>query len=78
MPKAWISKRWIVLALMRSLIQGWDKIAVATQKVEIELEAGKNFIYLLKMDSADSGIFQVDYIDATFVSELVDTGVNNA
>lgn len=57
---------------------GWDKITVATQKVEIELEAGKNFIYLLKMDSADSGMFQVDYIDATFVSEIVDTGANNA
>lgn len=53
---------------------GWDNITVAEQKVEIELEAGKNFIYLLKMDSADSGIFQVDYIDAKFISEIVDGG----
>lgn len=49
---------------------GWDNIQVATQTIEITLEAGKNFIYCLKLDSADSGIFQIDYIDITLVEEI--------
>lgn len=49
---------------------GWNKVTVAEQEVEIVLEAGKNFIYCLKMDSANSGIFQIDYIDITFVEEV--------
>lgn len=49
---------------------GWDNIAVAEETVEIELEQGKNFIYCLKLDKANSGIFQIDYIDVRFVEEL--------
>ena len=49
---------------------GWDNIEIAEQTVEIELEQGKNFIYCLKLDKANSGIFQIDYIDVRFVEEL--------
>lgn len=49
---------------------GWDNIAVAEQTVEIELEQGKNFIYCLKLDKANSGMFQIDYIDIRLVEEL--------
>lgn len=49
---------------------GWGNVAVAEQTIEIVLEAGKNFIYCLKLDSVNSGIFQLDYIDITFVEEV--------
>lgn len=49
---------------------GWNNIVVAEQTVEIVLEAGKNFIYCLKLDSVNSGMFQVDYIDITFVEKI--------
>lgn len=49
---------------------GWDNVQLASQTIEITLEAGKNFIYCLKLDSVDSGIFQVDYIDITLVEEI--------
>lgn len=49
---------------------GWNNVTVADGYVEIVLEQGKNFIYCLKLDSADSGIFQLDYIDLEFVSEV--------
>ena len=49
---------------------GWDNIAVAQQTVEVELEQGKNFIYCVKLDKVNSGIFQIDYIDIRLVEEL--------
>ena len=49
---------------------GWDNIEIAEQTVEIELEQGKNFIYCLLLDSVNSGIFQIDYIDIKLVAEL--------
>ncbi len=49
---------------------GWGNVAVAEQTIEIVLEAGKNFIYCLKLDSVDCGIFQLDYIDISFVEEV--------
>lgn len=45
----------------------WDVITVAEEKVILDLEQGKNFIYCLKLDVANSGIFQVDYIDVKLV-----------
>lgn len=50
---------------------GWGNVAVAEQTIEIVLEAGKNFIYCLKLDSVDCGIFQLDYIDIRMVEEIV-------
>lgn len=49
---------------------GWNNVTVADGYVEIVLEQGKNFIYCLKLDSVDSGIFQIDYIDLEFVCEV--------
>ncbi len=49
---------------------GWNNVVVAEETVEIVLEAGKNFIYCLKLDSVDSGIFQIDYIELIFVEEV--------
>lgn len=49
---------------------GWNNVTVADGYVEIVLEKGKNFIYCLKLDSADSGIFQIDYADLIFVEEV--------
>lgn len=49
---------------------GWNNVQVATQEVEIVLEEGKNFIHCLLLDSVDSGFFQLDYIDISFVEAL--------
>lgn len=49
---------------------GWDNIVVAEETIEIELKEGKNFIYCLKLDSANCGIFQIDYIDIRLVENL--------
>ena len=49
---------------------GWNKITVAEQSVEITLEKGKNFIYCVKLD--ESGFFQIDYCDLTFISEITE------
>lgn len=49
---------------------GWGNITVAEQTIEIVLEAGKNFIYCLKLDAVNCGIFQLDYIDITFIEEV--------
>ena len=46
---------------------GWDNIVIAEEKIILDLEQGKNFIYCLKLDTANSGIFQVDYIDVRLV-----------
>ena len=45
---------------------GWDTVALSEQTAEITLEQGKNFIYCLLLDSADSGFFQIDYIELVF------------
>lgn len=50
---------------------GWNNVVVAEQTVEIVLEAGKNFIYCLKLANVDCGIFQLDYIDISFIEEIV-------
>ncbi len=50
---------------------GWNVVQESEVTVDIVLEAGKNFIYCLKLDSV-SGIFQIDYIDLVFVEEIVD------
>lgn len=42
---------------------GWGNVVMAEAVTTITLEKGKNFIYALKMDSASSGIFQLDYVD---------------
>ena len=47
---------------------GWNNPTVATQTFEIDLVQGDNFIYCLLMN--DSGFFQIDYCDLTFISEL--------
>ena len=44
---------------------GWNNVTVAEESVEITLEAGKNFIYCLKMNG--SGFFQLDYIDLIYL-----------
>lgn len=49
---------------------GWDIVSVSEQTVEIELDEGKNFIYCLKLDSVDCGIFQIDYIDIRLTETL--------
>lgn len=49
---------------------GWNNVTVADGYVDIILEQGKNFIYCLKLDSANSGIFQLDYVDLTFIEEV--------
>ncbi len=49
---------------------GWNMVEESTVTVDIVLEAGKNFIYCLKLDSVDSGIFQIDYIDIEFIEEV--------
>ena len=49
---------------------GWDTVSVSGQTVEIELDEGKNFIYCLKLDSVDCGIFQIDYIDIRLTETL--------
>ena len=46
---------------------GWNNVTVAQSCVEITLEAGKNFIYCLKMN--ESGFFQLDYIDLIYLGE---------
>lgn len=48
----------------------WGDVTVSEKYVDIVLEQGKNFIYCLKLDSANSGIFQLDYIDLTFIEEI--------
>lgn len=52
---------------------GWNNVTVAEQKVEITLEAGKNFInclLLTTVNNVDSGFFQVDYVDMKFLNEV--------
>lgn len=51
---------------------GWDTVALSEQTVEITLEQGKNFIYCLLLDSADSGFFQIDYIELAFIEAIED------
>ena len=48
---------------------GWNVPTVAEQTFEIELIQGDNFIYCLLMDN--SGFFQIDYCDLTFVEEII-------
>lgn len=45
----------------------WGNVTVTDESVEITLEAGKNFIYCLLLDSADSGFFQIDYAELTYI-----------
>lgn len=47
---------------------GWNQVHVTDDSVEITLEQGKNFIYCLLLDEVNSGFFQLDYVDMTFVS----------
>jgi len=47
---------------------GWNKPTVANETVEIVLEAGKNFIYCVKL--SNSGFFQIDYVDLVFLGEV--------
>lgn len=49
---------------------GWNNVVVAEQSVEITLEKGKNFIYCIKLE--ESGFFQIDYCDLTFISEITE------
>lgn len=49
---------------------GWNVVTVAEQTAEITLEQGKNFIYCLKLDAAESGFFQIDYIDISLMEEI--------
>lgn len=51
---------------------GWDNVALAEQTAEITLEQGKNFIYCLLLDSANSGFFQIDYVELTFIEEITE------
>ena len=48
---------------------GWNHVEVSETSVEIELEQGDNYIYCLLLNSVESGFFQLDYCDLTFVSE---------
>ncbi len=49
---------------------GWNTVQETPTSVEIELEQGDNYIYclLLTGNGIDSGFFQLDYCDLTFVS----------
>lgn len=49
---------------------GWNNVQVSEQSVEIVLEADKNFIHCLLLDSVESGFFQIDYVDMEFVEEI--------
>ena len=42
---------------------------LAEETIELTLEKGDNFIYCIKLDN--SGFFQIDYCDLTFVEEVV-------
>ena len=48
---------------------GWNNPVVAEQSFELTLQQGDNFIYCLLMN--DSGFFQIDYCDLTFVEEVM-------
>ncbi len=48
----------------------WGDVRLSEETVEVVLEAGKNFIYCLLLDSADSGFFQIDYVELTFIEEV--------
>jgi hypothetical protein len=47
---------------------GWNKVAVTSSSATITLESGDNYLYCLK--ASDSGIYQLDYVDMSFVSLL--------
>ncbi len=49
---------------------GWNAVRVADGYVDVTLEAGDNYIYCLLLDSANSGYFQIDYIDLAFIKAL--------
>lgn len=44
---------------------GWNKVAVSASSAEVTFEAGENYLYCLK--ASDSAIYQLDYVDASFV-----------
>jgi len=48
---------------------GWNYPVLAEETIELTLEKGDNFIYCIKLDN--SGFFQIDYCDLTFVEEVV-------
>jgi len=45
---------------------GWNKVTPTATTASITLEAGENYLYCLK--AADSAIYQLDYVDLSFVS----------
>lgn len=47
---------------------GWNNVREAEQTFELVLEQGDNFIYCLLM--GESGFFQIDYCDLTFIEEV--------
>lgn len=48
---------------------GWNNVKEAEQTFELVLEQGDNFIYCLLL--GDSGFFQIDYCDLTFIEEVL-------
>ena len=47
-------------------VNGWDNLAICSQKFILELNNGSNFIYALR---EEVGYFQIDYIELRFIGE---------
>lgn len=45
---------------------GWNKVATTAATTSVTFEAGDNYLYCLK--ASDSAIYQLDYVDMSFVS----------
>ena len=48
---------------------GWDNPKFNEQTFILELKEGSNFIYALREETAESGYFQIDYIELTYMEE---------
>lgn len=48
---------------------GWGVPAVASETIEVWLDAGENFIYAVKEGEGGTFYFQIDYIELTYLGE---------
>ena len=48
---------------------GWDNPKINEQTFVLELKEGSNFIYALREEATESGYFQIDYIELTYMEE---------
>lgn len=64
-------KKYDIVTMNPLPYTGWNRVNVSSEEVEITLEQGKNFIHCLLLDSVESGFFQIDYVDMTFIEEVI-------